>query len=89
MFKQLAAEIAAVEGELEAVEAAIVALRPRLEESTARAADPFDDEARDASRVQGDPGQSSVIRLNPPLPLVGVSTPMERERRQNGSLANC
>ena len=55
MFKQLAAEIAAVEGELEAVEAAIVALRPRLEESTARAADPFDDEARDASRVQGDP----------------------------------
>ena len=30
----------------------------------------------------------TVILLQPPLPLVGVSMAMERERQQNDSLAN-
>ena len=30
----------------------------------------------------------TVILLQPPLPLVGVATGMERGRRRNGSLAN-
>ena len=34
-------------------------------------------------------GESSVILLHPPLPLVGASREMERERQQNdGTLAN-
>ena len=33
-------------------------------------------------------GESSFIMLHPPLPLVGVSIGMERERQQNDSLAN-
>ena len=32
-------------------------------------------------------GETAIL-LHPPLPLVGVSTVMERERRQNDSLAN-
>ena len=33
-------------------------------------------------------GQDHAILLHPPLPLAGVSTAMERERQQNGSLAD-
>ena len=32
--------------------------------------------------------ETSVILLHPPLPLVGVSVVMERERQQNDSLFN-
>ena len=39
----------------------------------------------------GEPGiavDETVILLHPPLPLVGVSIVMERERQQNDSLVN-
>ena len=34
------------------------------------------------------PDESSVILLHPPLPLVGVSIVIERERQQNVSLTD-
>ena len=43
------------------------------------------------ARVQQPPvavGESSVILLHPPLPLVGVSIEMERGCQQNDSLVN-
>ena len=43
---------------------------------------------RSALRRQAAPDESFVILLHPPLPLLGVSMLMERERQQNESLVN-
>ena len=40
------------------------------------------------ARVRLAVGETSVILLHPPLPSVGVSIVMERERQQNDSLAD-
>ena len=42
----------------------------------------------DMSSGDARPVGETVISLTPPLPLVGVSVVMERERQQNDSLAD-